>query len=281
MDSLQERLDQLRAKLARQQRVLDHLDFDIERPLQFAQTDSPDYAITLVGKGLERLLKQMWLYFQVEGDPASRTIAQLMRPLREHVQGGPVLEAFEEIQRGRNRAAHDGYEVTYADALAVIERFSVVLEWFSIECADLWNTGAIEMNPQVQARIEFVEGLQSAMGFTLASRFDLSPETSYLVFQQQTGRRVTYLEVILSVSLRELRHVWAETAGTLMATSYPKSTLGSSSSMTSRTTRASPSRTRSCAIRPSWTHLSTPRAWRSTPPCASEERRLWGQRRTR
>lgn len=221
MDS---RLDDLRGKLKSQQVIVTRLGLDVERPLKSIDAGFPENAVTLVGKLIERILKESWDYYEVIGKPEGKGLNELIKGVKEHINSPGVLQALADIQQLRNRSAHDGYLVEEQDALVAIARFAVVLEWLQATRHDLTGTADIVPDEELVARIEFVSGLYDALGYRLLLRQDLTSSTTYLQFGIQAGSHADYVEIVLGQSYLELCQIFEETHGELLRTGYPKLT---------------------------------------------------------
>ncbi len=218
------RLDDLRRKLESQRVVVTRLGLDVERPLKSVDAGFPENAVTLVGKLIERVLKESWNYYGVIGKPEGKGLNDLIKGVKEHISSPRVLQALADIQQLRNRSAHDGYLVEEQDALVAIARFAVVLEWLQATRHDLAGSAEILPDKELVARIEFVSGLYDALGYRLLLRQDLTSSTTYLQFGVQAGSHADYVEIVLGQSYLELCRIFEETHGKLLRTGYPKLT---------------------------------------------------------
>jgi hypothetical protein len=221
---MSDQLERLREQLNQQRVVASRLGLDIERPVQSIDAGFPENAVTLVGKAVERILKELWEYFAVAGDPSGRGLNELIKGVQEHVSSPGVLQALKDIQGLRNRSSHDGYVVEEGDALVAVQRLVRVLEWLQASRTDLAGTPEISTDPGLESRIQFMVGLYDALAYRTFKRFDLTQSTTYLVFEQRSGIHVDYVEVMLGTSFLELCRVFEETGGELLQTTYPKST---------------------------------------------------------
>jgi hypothetical protein len=221
-----ERLDALRDELRSRERMTLLLGLDIERPIRSVVDGYPENAVTLVGKAAERVLKEVWIRQGVPGDPSSRALNDLIKGTRDHIDRSGVLDSLADIQRLRNRSAHDGYEVAAEDAYLALRRLVTILEWFESSSAGRASAADADvvLNIEVEERLQFVVGLHSTLGYSLAKRFNISSTTSYVLFERVVGLKSDYIEVLLGTSTDELAAIISRTEGLLLRTSYPKVT---------------------------------------------------------
>lgn len=106
-----ERLNRLRVELDDHTRIAERLGLDLERPLRSLSDGYPENAITLIGKLTEKLLKELWRHHEIPGDPSARALNELIKGCRPHIRSTTVIDALTDIQRLRNRSAHDGYDI--------------------------------------------------------------------------------------------------------------------------------------------------------------------------
>ncbi len=121
------RLARLRTELADHASIARELGIDFERPIRSLGDGYPENSVTLVGKIVERLLKQVWRSRSIAGDPDGKSLNDLIKFCRPHINNVNTLNALTDIQRLRNRSAHDGYEIADEDALLAIRRLLDVL----------------------------------------------------------------------------------------------------------------------------------------------------------
>jgi hypothetical protein len=221
---LDDRLRRLQEELSDHARIARHLGLDFERPIQSLGDGYPENATAWVGKITERLLKQLWRYHDVAGDPGSKSLGELIKGCRPYIRSGTVLDALGDIQRLRNRSAHDGYQIAEEDALAAVRRLLEVLAWFTHTGSDALTGAAPRLEPIVARHAEFLAGLYLTMGYRLIKRFELSAHTVYQLFCREVGVRSDYVEIVLTRDLDELRQVWGATGGELLRTQLPKMT---------------------------------------------------------
>jgi hypothetical protein len=221
---LDERLTRLKTELGDHTRIARHLGLDFERPIQSLGDGYPENAISWVGKITERLLKQLWRHHNVNGDPGSKSLGELIRGCRPYLRGPSVLDALGDIQRLRNRSAHDGYQVAEEDALMSVRRLLEVLVWFTNTGSEALTGAAPRLAPAVAQRAEFLSGLYLTMGYRLTKRFELSTHTVYQLFCREVGVRSEYVELLLTGDIAELQQVLGATGGELLETRLPKMT---------------------------------------------------------
>lgn len=222
--AVDERLNRLRRELESHARIAERLDLDLERPLRSLGDGYPENAIALVGKLTEKLLKQLWRHHEIPGDPSGRMLSELIKRCRPHIRSSTVLDALTDIQRLRNRSTHDGYEIAEEDGLLAVRRLVDVLAWFTSTGSQALTGDDPRMLPEVAARTTFLSGLYVTLGYRVAKRFVLSPETVYQLFCRESGVRLEYVELLLSKDVDELRSVLETTGGQLLQTRLPKHT---------------------------------------------------------
>ena len=219
-----DRLETLRAELRARQQVTSILGLDIDRPLKSVEDGYPENAVSLIGKATERVLKALWAQHEVPGDPSSRSLNDLIKGTRDHIDSSVVLDALADVRTMRNRSAHDGYEVVTEDAHLVLHRFVTILEWFETSQSSELAGQAITLTEQLVERLQFVGGLYSTQGFVLSKRFDLSQSSSYVLYERLQGLRSEYVEILISTRVSELSALIEATGGSLLNTTYPKLT---------------------------------------------------------
>ncbi|MEU0395785.1 SUMF1/EgtB/PvdO family nonheme iron enzyme [Streptomyces sp. NPDC006208] len=219
-----ERLRRLRTELDDHSRIADHLGLDLERPLRSLNDGYPENAVALVGKLTEKLLKELWRHHNIEGDPATKALNDLVKRCRPHIRSSTVMDALEDIRRLRNRSAHDGYDISDEDGLLVVRRLVDVLVWFTNTGSAALLGGEPDMAPEVARRCEFLAGLYVTLGYRQAKRFVLSPDTVYQLFCRESGMRLEYVELMLSQDADDLSTVLASSGGELLRTRLPKLT---------------------------------------------------------
>ncbi len=158
----------------------------------------PENAIALVGKITERLLKQLWIHHGAPGTPAGKTLRDLIAGCRPWIRSHRVIDALHEIQRLRNRSAHDGYPVADEDALLAIRRLLDVLAWYTTTGSGALSGHAPRLSPAAAAKAEFLAGLYVTLDFRLARRAELSQHTVYQLFARERGLRTEHAEVLFS-----------------------------------------------------------------------------------
>jgi hypothetical protein len=222
--ALDTRLQRLRAELDEHARVGRYLGLDFERPIRSLADGYPENAIALVGKITERLLKQLWLHHSVPGTPAGKTLRDLISGCRPYIRSHRVVEALHEIQRLRNRSAHDGYPVADEDGLLAIRRLLDVLAWYTSTGSGALSQHAPRLSPAAAAKAEFLAGLYVTLDFRLARRSELSQHTVYLLFARERGLRSEHVELLLSRDADELTRALATAGGTLLQAGLPRGT---------------------------------------------------------
>ncbi|MEV5576618.1 SUMF1/EgtB/PvdO family nonheme iron enzyme [Spirillospora sp. NPDC052269] len=221
---LDSRLRHLKDELDDHSRVAHHLGLDLERPIRSLGDGYPENAVSWVGKITERILKQLWRHHQVQGDPAGKSLSELIRGCRPHISSGSVLEALHDIQTLRNRSAHDGYTIAEEDGLTAVRRLVQVLTWFSTTGSQALTGEVPRLTPEVAAKVEFLAGLYLTLGFQSVKRFELTPHTVYQLFSREIGLRTEYVELLMSRDVDEVHQVLDSTGGELLRTRLPKLT---------------------------------------------------------
>lgn len=219
-----ERLRRLRSELDDHSRIADRLGLDLERPLRSLNDGYPENAVALVGKLTEKLLKELWRHHNIEGDPSTKALNDLVKRCRPHIRSSTVMDALEDIRRLRNRSTHDGYDISDEDGLLAVRRLVDVLVWFTNTGSAALLGGEPDMAPEVAARCEFLAGLYVTLGYRQAKRFVLSPDTVYQLFCRESGMRLEYVELMLSRDADDLGTVLASSGGELLRTRLPKLT---------------------------------------------------------
>ncbi|MFK4149461.1 SUMF1/EgtB/PvdO family nonheme iron enzyme [Streptomyces sp. NPDC004065] len=219
-----ERLRRLRRELDDHSRIADRLGLDLERPLRSLNDGYPENAVALVGKLTEKLLKELWRHHDIEGDPSTKALNDLVKRCRPYIRSSTVLDALDDIRRLRNRSTHDGYDISEEDGLLAVRRLVDVLVWFTDTGSAALLGGEPNLAPEVAHRCEFLAGLYVTLGYRQAKRFVLSPDTVYLLFCRESGMRLEYVELMLSRDADDLGTVLSSHGGELLRTRLPKLT---------------------------------------------------------
>ncbi len=221
---LDTRLVRLKSELDDHSRIARHLGLDFERPIRSLGDGYPENAVSWVGKITERILKQLWRFHDVPGDPAGKSLSELIKGCQSHIRSPAVLDALRDIQRLRNRSAHDGYEVAEEDGLTAVRRLLDVLVWFTSTGSGVLTGDVPKLAPIVAKKLEFLAGLYLTLDYQPVKRFELSRHTAYQLFTRQVGLRTEYVELLLSRDVGEVQEVLASTGGELLHTRLPKLT---------------------------------------------------------
>ena len=221
---LDTRLARLKNELDDHARIARYLGLDFERPIQSLGDGYPENAIAWVGKITERLLKQLWRHHNVPGTPAGKTLRDLISGCRPYIRSPAVIEALRDIQRLRNRSAHDGYQVADEDGLTAVRRLLDVLAWYTSTGSGALSGHAPRLSPAVAAKAEFLAGLYVTLDYRPAKRFELSQHTVYQLFVRERGLRSEYVELLLSRDASDVAKVLDVTGGELLQTQLPKLT---------------------------------------------------------
>ena len=193
---LDSRLLGLQGELDEHARIARYLGLDLGRPVRSLADGYPENAIALVGKITERLLKQLWIHHGAPGTPDGKALADLISGCRPYIRSHRVIGALHEIQRLRNRSAHDGYPVADEDGLIAVRRLLDVLAWYTSTGSGALSQHAPRLSPAAAAKAEFLAGLYVTLDFRLASRSELSQHTVYLLFTRQRGLRSEHAELL-------------------------------------------------------------------------------------
>jgi hypothetical protein len=135
-----------------------------------------------------------------------------------------VVSALHDIQRLRNRSAHDGHQVADEDELTAVRRLLDVLAWYTNTGSDALSGHALKLAPAVAAKAEFLAGLYVTLDYRPAKRFELSRHTVYQLFVRERGLRSEYVELLLSRDADDVAQVLEVTGGELLQTRLPKLT---------------------------------------------------------
>src|ERR1022692_1591265 len=221
---LDERLQRLKDELDDHARIARYLGLDFERPIRSLGDGYPENAIAWVGKITERLLKQLWRHHDAPGSPAGKTLKDLIGGCQPYIRNHRVVDALRDIQRVRNRCAHDGYQVADEDALMAVRGLLDVLAWYASTGSGALSRDAPKLAPAVAVKAEFVAGLYVTLDYRLVTRFELSAQTVYQLFVRERGIRSEYAELLLSRDAGDVAEVLAVSGGELLQTRLPKLT---------------------------------------------------------
>jgi hypothetical protein len=221
---LDARLLRLKAELDDHGRIARYLGLDFERPIRSLGDGYPENAVALVGKITERLLKQLWRHHNVPGTPAGKTLKDLIASCQPYIRSHRVLDALHDIQRLRNRSAHDGYLVADEDGLMAVRRLLDVLAWYTSTGSGALSDHAPKLSHAVAVKAEFLAGLYVTLDYRPAKRFELSQHTVYQLFVRERGARTEYVEIVLSRDAGDVAQVLNVTGGELLQTQLPKLT---------------------------------------------------------
>lgn len=221
---LDARLLRLKEELDAHARIADDLGLDFGRPVRSLGDGYPENAIAHVGKITERLLKRLWRHHEVPGSPAGKMLKDLIAGCRPHIRSHAVIESLHDIQRLRNRAAHDGLQVADEDGLTAVRRLLDVLTWFTSTGSGALSPDPPRLTPAVAAKAEWLAGLYVTLDYKLVKRAELSRHTVYQLFARERGLRSEYAELLLSSDAGDVADVLEATGGDLLQTSLPKLT---------------------------------------------------------
>lgn len=221
---LDTRLHRLKTELDDHSRIARHLGLDLERPIRSIGDGYPENAIAWVGKITERILKQLWRHHNVPGTPNGKTLRDLISGCRPYIRSRPVIDALQDIQRLRNRSAHDGLPIADEDGLTAVRRLLDVLAWYTSTGSGALTGHVPKLAPAVAAKAEFLAGLYVTLDYRSVKRFELSQHTLYQLFVRERGLRSEYVELLLSRDTSEVARVLQLTGGQLLQTRLPKLT---------------------------------------------------------
>lgn len=224
MAVLDDRLQRLQGELNDHERIARHLGLDFQRPIKSLGDGYPEHTAALVGRSAERILKELWRHHNVPGDPGGKGLNDLIKGCAPHITSNSVIDALRDIQRLRNRSAHDGYEVSEEDGLTAVRRLVDILAWFTTTGSQALTGDIPRLTPAVAKRAEFLAGLYLTLGYQPVKRFELSSHTLYQLFRRELGLRSDYVELVLSRSADEVRQLLEATQGELLQTDLPKTT---------------------------------------------------------
>jgi hypothetical protein len=224
MTELDARLGRLQEELNDHERIARHLGLDFERPIRSLGDGYPENAVALVGKATEKILKELWRHHDVPGDPGGKALSELIKGCLPFITSSLVVDALRDIQRLRNRSAHDGYEIAEEDGLTAVRRLVDVMAWFTTTGSQVLTGEVPRLTPAVARRAEFLAGLYMTLGYHAVKRFELSPHTLYQLFRREVGLRSDYVELVLSRHADEVRQLLEATGGELLKTEFPTTT---------------------------------------------------------
>lgn len=160
----------------------------------------------------------------VTGDPGGKALSKLIKGAQPYIRSSTVLDSLRDIQRLRNRSAHDGYDIADEDGLTAVRRLLDVLAWFGSTGSGILSGDVPKLAPEVAAKAEFLAGLYLTLGFQPVKRFELSRNTVYQLFFRERGLRSEYVELLLSKNVEDVIQVLDATDGELLQTRLPKLT---------------------------------------------------------
>lgn len=212
---LDTRLAGLKRELDAHTRTARYLGLDLDRPVRSLADGYPDHTIAQVGRITERLLRQLWIRHGAPGTPTGKALRDLISGCRPYIRSQQVLDALHEIQKLRNRAAHDGYLAADEDALVAIRRLLDVLSWYTSTGSGALTTNAPRLSPAAAAKTEFVVGLYVTLDYRLARRTELSQDAVYLLLVRERGLRSEHAELLLARDAEQAAQTLATGAGKL------------------------------------------------------------------
>ncbi len=213
---LDARLAAAKAELDEHARIARYLGLDFERPIRSMADGYPENASRWSGRSPNGCCKQLWLHHDAPGTPDGKALQDLISGCRPYIRSHRVVEALHEIQRLRNRSAHDGYPVADEDGLLAVRRLLDVLAWYTSTGSGALSEHAPRLSPAAAAKAEFLAGLYVTLDFRLAKRFELSQHTVYLLFIRERGLRSEHVELLLSRDVDEVTRALAAAGGKLL-----------------------------------------------------------------
>ncbi len=219
---IEKRLDELAERLAQNTNVAERLQLDLERPVRSLRDGYPENTVLLAGIMVETLLKHIWRETGIKGDPASKQMRDLLNGCKEHLRDRTIHDHIVSIGQTRNRASHDGGVVVDEDALDVLRRLGLVLEWFEANY-QASSPNEPDLSPRLSEQVRFAAGLYSVLGYRLEERVNLSEHTAYQLYSRQRGLRADLVELVVSERIEELGEILG-TEERLLKSRVPKVT---------------------------------------------------------
>jgi hypothetical protein len=142
------------------------------RALRHRTPTAAENAVALVGKATEKILKELWRHHDVPGDPGGKALSELIKGCLPFITSSLVVDALRDIQRLRNRSAHDGYEIADEDGLTAVRRLVDVMAWFTTTGSQVLTGEVPRLAPAVAQRAEFLAGLYLTLGYRAVKRFE-------------------------------------------------------------------------------------------------------------
>ena len=155
------------------------------------------------------------------GTLAGKTINDLISGCRPYIRSHTVIKALRDIQRVRNRSAHDGHQIADEDGLMAVRRLIDVLVWFASTGSGALTGQVPKLAPAVAAKAEFLAGLYVTLDYRPVKRFELSQRTVYQLWLRKRGLRSEYVELLLSKDAVEVAQVLDTISGQLLQTQLP------------------------------------------------------------
>ena len=219
---IEARIKELAQRLRRKTDLAERLQLDLERPVRALQDGYPENTVLLAGIIVENLLKHIWCETGIRGDPARKQLQDLLNGCKEHLRDRTINDHIQLIAQTRNRASHDGGIVEDEDALDVLRRLGLILEWFHANF-QIAKGDEPTLDDRLAERVQFAAGLYSVLGYQLEERHNLTRNTAYQLYTRQQGLRADVIELILSERAEELTAV-LDAEDQLIKSPYPKVT---------------------------------------------------------
>lgn len=200
---IEQRLNELEDRLARNINMAERLQLDLDRPVRSLRDGYPENTVLLSGIMVETLLKHIWREAGIKGDPGRKEMRHLLNGCKDHLRDRTIYDHIVSIGQTRNRASHDGGIVVDEDALDVLRRLGLVLEWFEANYQAL-SSDEPEFSPRLAEHVRFAAGLYSVLGFRLEEGVSLSEHTAYQLYSRQRGLRADMVELVISEQIEEL-----------------------------------------------------------------------------
>jgi len=125
-----ESLKKIEDDLNRFKPILENMGRNIERAFKGLKEDFYETTLTIGGSIIEDILKNTWKKEKIRGNPAKKTIEQLLQVIRNKIEiDKQVDDYFSDIQRVRNRGLHGG-KVSFEDCLEFLRKLETVLDWY-------------------------------------------------------------------------------------------------------------------------------------------------------
>lgn len=223
-ESLQpQTLAELRAQLEGLKQWESILGKKFEKPLKSLEDGYPENTVNWLSIISEALLKKIWRFHKISGDPSHKMLDDLLNVLKSHLPNRRVVDYFYDIKALRNRGVHDneGGEISVTDALEGLRKIIFILQWAEAHMSFLHTQSASILVPLVAYQAEFIVGLYKILSYQLFKCQELTSQTCYLLFHREIGIKNDYIEVVISNSLDDLIQFVSTVDTSIFQTQYP------------------------------------------------------------